>query len=62
MEPAIKEKAWNPEIEERIRREWEESGAHALPEAESYYTIDTPPPYPSGAVPGISAPPPTMPR
>lgn len=48
MEPAIKEKAWNPEIEGRIRREWEESGAHALPEAESYYTIDTPPPYPSG--------------
>lgn len=48
MEPTIAEKAWDPGIEREILREWDESGAHALADADSYYTIDTPPPYPSG--------------
>ena len=44
----ITAKAWDPSIEEEILSKWEESGAHRMPEADSYFTIDTPPPYPSG--------------
>ena len=48
MERTISEKAWNPDIEVDILRRWTKSDAHRRPEADSYYTIDTPPPYPSG--------------
>ena len=48
MEPAITSKAWNPDIEVDILQRWAESDVYGRPEADSYYTIDTPPPYPSG--------------
>lgn len=48
MNPTISEKAWNPDIEVDILRQWAESEVYRRPEADSYYTIDTPPPYPSG--------------
>ena len=48
MTEPITKKTWDPAIEENIRREWDNSGIHRIPKAEKYYTIDTPPPYPSG--------------
>ena len=44
---AIDAKAWDPNIEKEILQRWE-SDADYTPEADSYFTIDTPPPYPSG--------------
>jgi len=48
MEPKITEKAWNPELEEKILRKWKEDGTYKFTPTEKNYTIDTPPPYPSG--------------
>lgn len=48
MAPTIDAKAWNPDIETDILQRWTQSKAYSRPEADSYYTIDTPPPYPSG--------------
>ena len=48
MEPKIEEKAWNPELELEIIKNWEESGLYKFNPIEKNYTIDTPPPYPSG--------------
>ena len=48
MEPKIQEKAWNPELESGVLKKWQESGIYDFVPAESNYTIDTPPPYPSG--------------
>ena len=48
MEPKIQEKVWDPKIELEIRKEWEESGIYDFVLNDSNYTIDTPPPYPSG--------------
>ena len=48
MEPKIQEKAWNPELESEVLKKWQESGIYDFVPAESNYTIDTPPPYPSG--------------
>ena len=48
MEPKIQEKVWDPKIELEIRKEWEESGIYDFVINDSNYTIDTPPPYPSG--------------
>jgi valyl-tRNA synthetase len=48
MEPKIQEKVWDPEIELEIRKKWEESGIYDFVLKDSNYTIDTPPPYPSG--------------
>ncbi|MYB30616.1 MAG: class I tRNA ligase family protein, partial [Cenarchaeum sp. SB0663_bin_5] len=44
---AIDAKAWDPNIEKEILQRWK-SDADYTPEADSYFTIDTPPPYPSG--------------
>lgn len=44
----ISEKAWDPAIEAGLLKEWDRTGLYQRPEADSYYTIDTPPPYPSG--------------
>lgn len=43
----IAAKAWDPDIEREILQRWESNVQH-MPEADSYFTIDTPPPYPSG--------------
>ncbi|MDH3203478.1 MAG: valine--tRNA ligase [Nitrosopumilus sp.] len=48
MDPKISEKAWNPELELQVLKKWEESNLYDFSLAEENYTIDTPPPYPSG--------------
>ena len=48
MEPKIQEKAWNPELESKVLKKWQESKIYDFIPADNNYTIDTPPPYPSG--------------
>jgi valyl-tRNA synthetase len=48
MEPKIQEKAWNPELELQIIKQWEDSNLYEFKPQEKNFTIDTPPPYPSG--------------
>lgn len=48
MEPKIQEKAWNPELELKILKQWEESRIYDFVPKDDNFTIDTPPPYPSG--------------
>ena len=48
MEPKIQEKAWNPELESKVLKKWQESKIYNFVPSENNYTIDTPPPYPSG--------------
>ncbi len=48
MEPKIKEKAWNPELEKKILKDWDEEKIYEFTPTENNFTIDTPPPYPSG--------------
>jgi len=48
MEPKIQEKVWNPKIESEIRKKWEDSKLYEFHPDTDGYTIDTPPPYPSG--------------
>jgi valyl-tRNA synthetase len=48
MDPKINEKAWNPEIEKEILKQWEEEKIYAFSPTDDNFTIDTPPPYPSG--------------
>ena len=47
MEPKISEKAWNPELEKNILKQWEEDKIYDFTPEENNFTIDTPPPYPS---------------
>ncbi|MFB5611444.1 MAG: valine--tRNA ligase, partial [Nitrosopumilaceae archaeon] len=46
--PKIQEKAWNPELELKILKQWEESRIYDFVPKDDNFTIDTPPPYPSG--------------
>ncbi|MEM3084941.1 MAG: valine--tRNA ligase [Nitrososphaerales archaeon] len=49
MEPKIKEKAWDPNIEQSILKRWEEENLYKFDvNAGRPFVIDTPPPYPSG--------------
>jgi len=48
MEPKIQEKVWDPKIEEDIRKKWNDSKLYEFQSDSDGYTIDTPPPYPSG--------------
>ncbi len=48
MEPKITEKAWNPELEKAILKQWDEEKIYEFTPTEDNITIDTPPPYPSG--------------
>ena len=48
MEPKIQEKVWDPKIEENIRKKWHDSKLYEFQSSNDAYTIDTPPPYPSG--------------
>ena len=48
MEPKINEKAWNPELEKKILSQWQDSHIYDFELKNENYTIDTPPPYPSG--------------
>ena len=48
MDPKISEKAWNPELEQQVLKNWDEIDLYKFSLGEENYTIDTPPPYPSG--------------
>jgi len=48
MDPKISEKAWNPELEKQILKQWEEDKIYDFTPQDDNFTIDTPPPYPSG--------------
>lgn len=48
MEPKITEKAWNPELEKQVLKKWQDEDAYKFIPTDQNYTIDTPPPYPSG--------------
>jgi len=48
MEPKIQEKVWDPKIEKGIRKKWYDSKLYEFQSDSDGYTIDTPPPYPSG--------------
>jgi len=48
MEPKIAEKAWNPELEKKILEQWINEKIYDFLPKEDNFTIDTPPPYPSG--------------
>ncbi len=48
MEPKITEKAWNPELEKAILKQWQEEKIYEFSPKDDNFTIDTPPPYPSG--------------
>lgn len=48
MEPKISEKAWNPELEKEILKQWDDEKIYDFTPQDENYTIDTPPPYPSG--------------
>jgi valyl-tRNA synthetase len=48
MDPKISEKAWNPELEKEILKQWDEEKIYDFTPQDDNYTIDTPPPYPSG--------------
>ena len=48
MEPKITEKAWEPKLEEAILKKWENEKLYDFKLEDNNYTIDTPPPYPSG--------------
>ena len=48
MEPKIAEKAWNPELEKEILKQWVNEKIYEFIPKDNNFTIDTPPPYPSG--------------
>jgi valyl-tRNA synthetase len=50
MEPKIKDKSWNPTVEQIILKKWEETDIYkfSIKKEKEAFVIDTPPPYPSG--------------
>jgi valyl-tRNA synthetase len=50
MEPKIKDKSWNPAVEQIILKRWEENDIYkfSIKKEKKTFVIDTPPPYPSG--------------
>lgn len=48
MEPKITAKAWDPGLEPQILQEWQNGDIYRFEVSDDNYTIDTPPPYPSG--------------
>ena len=48
--PKISEKTWNPELEKKIRKLWNDKKIYAfnVNSKKKIFVIDTPPPYPSG--------------
>ncbi|ABK77692.1 valyl-tRNA synthetase [Cenarchaeum symbiosum A] len=47
-EPKIAAKSWDPALEGEVRKRWNSEGLYSFKPAPNSYTIDTPPPYPSG--------------
>ena len=48
MKREIEEKTWNPKLESHMRKIWEDEDLYRFEPNHDAYTIDTPPPYPSG--------------
>ena len=48
MDPKITEKAWEPKLEDAILKKWDDEKIYDFKLQDENYTIDTPPPYPSG--------------
>ena len=48
MDPKITEKAWEPKLEDAILKKWDDEKLYDFKLQDENYTIDTPPPYPSG--------------
>jgi valyl-tRNA synthetase len=50
MEPKIKDKSWNPAVEQIILKRWDENDIYkfSIKKEKETFVIDTPPPYPSG--------------
>lgn len=48
MEPKIQETAWDPQLELKIIKQWQENHLYDFSPKEKNFVIDTPPPYPSG--------------
>ena len=48
MDPKITEKAWDPALERDILARWEKEKLYEFVPKDENFTIDTPPPYPSG--------------
>lgn len=48
MEHKITEKAWNPQLEKEILKKWQDEKLYKFSPSGENFTIDTPPPYPSG--------------
>ena len=48
MEPKITAKSWDPRLESEILDRWQEEELYKFVASDNNYTIDTPPPYPSG--------------
>ena len=48
MDPKITEKTWEPKLEEAILKKWDDEKLYDFKLQDENYTIDTPPPYPSG--------------
>ena len=48
MDPKIQEKAWNPQLEQDILKQWQDSHLYDFELHDENFVIDTPPPYPSG--------------
>jgi len=48
MEPRIKQKSWDPSLEAPLLEAWARERVFAHDAGKPCYTIDTPPPYPSG--------------
>ncbi len=57
LEPRLKEKQWNAQLEGRIWKQWEKEKTYEfnVKSKKKVFSIDTPPPYPSGAVWHIGA-------
>ena len=47
-EPKIKEKRWNKKLEDDVRKGWEKNKIYEFKPGKKNFSIDTPPPYPSG--------------
>lgn len=48
MPPRITQKAWDPALEPEILKRWQDDDIYRFEPGDDNYTIDTPPPYPSG--------------
>ena len=48
LEPKVREKKWNKKLEDIVRKRWEKDKIYEFKPGKKNFSIDTPPPYPSG--------------